>query len=356
MARTKKPKNISVEFIKTKIDGVDIYVFVTQAKHIVNIGYVSERGVKEEKAAVQRIFSQKRVDDIAKFVAAGGGFFSPFILNWNNTEAGLKTEGKKLSIPVIPGSAQFLDGQHRFRGIQKAIEEKNSKGDENVVVILTTHLETKDAANIFTNINSKQQSVSKSLIYDLFKELGYDPNHKINRANDIATALNTNESSPFIGRIKFPGRSGGFQGMLQLSAVIDSLQDHLGPGGSFEKRNIKTLEVQISAIINFFTAISLSYEEVGLWSQTTKNPFLGAAGFRAGIEVLTGSVLDKSAEAASLKVEFFKKLLALDSSLLITKDNPEFKTLGGKEQVKYIVSFITKNLDKKAPNETDYEL
>ena len=350
-----KAKTLKTNVLKTKIEAIEICIFTAKAKDLVKIGYVSERGVKEEKAAVQRIFSPRRVTEIAEFVSKGGGFFSPFIINWNNQEKPLKILTSQIEIPLEEQSAQLLDGQHRFRGIQQAIENETSKGDENVVIILTNNLETREAANIFTNINSKQQSVSKSLIYDLFKELAYYPNHEINRATDIAIALNTNEDSPYFGKIIFPGKN-GLRGTIQLSTVVDSLKDHLKKDSTFERRNIKSLQYQVKTILNFFTAISLSYEEVGLWNHPAKNPFLGSAGFRAGIDVLTTTVLDKSAEEKSLKIDFFKKILSLESKELLTKDAQNFKALSGKEQVKYISNFLTENIQESIPTESEYEL
>lgn len=348
-----KTKILKTEVLKSKIEDVDVFVSIIKAKDLVKIGYIAERGIKEEKAAVQRIFSQKRVNDIADFVSKGGGFFSPFILNWNN-ETPLRFSSGKIQIPLLPQSAQLLDGQHRFRGIQQAMEAKKNKGDENVVVILTNNLETKDAANIFTNINSKQQSVSKSLIYDLFKELNKDPNHKINRATDIASALDTLEESPYLGRVNFPGKNS--KGTLQLSTIVDSLTTHLGENGSFENKNLRSLQIQTKTILNFFNAIRIPYQELGLWDQKTKNPFLGSAGFRAGIEVLTTVVLDKAAHESSITKEFFRKTLQLKPTGILLKDQGNFKDLSGKEQVVYIVNFLTKSIQQDVPDESEYDI
>lgn len=342
------------KFFKVTIEGVNVYVFSLSAKDLVRIGYISIRGIDEEKAAVQRIFSKKRVKDVSEFIVGGGRFFSPFIINWNHEQSFTVTT-ESIVIPNIENAAQLIDGQHRLRGIEEAFQEKGLQDDFEVVVVMTDNLDTKDAARIFTNINSKQQSVSRSLIYDLFTELSNDPNHDTIRAHDIALELNTNPESPYFERIKFPGKSTK-RGMLDLSTVIDSLRGHLGAGGEFQSKNISSLEIQKRTVVNFFSAIQLAYDEIDLWNSVTKNPFLGAAGFRAGVEVLTSTVLDRAASKSSLTVNTFKEILALDSSALLTKDSPEFKSLGGKEQVKKVIDFLRVSIHVQAPDEEEYEL
>jgi len=237
------------------------------------------------------------------------------------------------------------------------MESKKSKGEENVVVVMTNNIETKEAANIFTKINSKQQSVSKSLIYDLFRELEDDPEHEIIRSSDIARYLNTDENSPYFNKIIFPGSS-ATKGTIQLSVVIDSLKDHVRKNSSFDKKNISSLNVQTKTIANFFDAIKLSYDEIDLWNNSNKNPFLGAAGFRAGIDVLVNILLDRAQDEKSLKVDFFRKVLSLDSKELLFKDSKDFKKLGGKEQIKYIIEFLKESIQSKqeVPSEEDYDI
>lgn len=349
MAASKTSKR---KFIKVTIEGLDVYVFSLSAKDLVKIGYISIRGVDEEKAAVQRIFSEKRVQEVSRFILEGGRFFSPFIINWNHTKT-FSFSKECIIIPNIESAAQLIDGQHRLRGIEEAFKESASLGDFEVLVAMTNNLETKEAAKIFTNINSKQQSVSRSLIYDLFTELGNDPNHDTNRAHDIAVELNTNPESPYFERIKFPGKSSK-RGMIDLSTVIDSLKDHVGKEGVFQSKNLSTLESQKKTVINFFSAIQLAYDEIDLWNSTTRNPFLGAAGFRAGVEVLVTSVLDRAAATKSVTVKSFKDILALDTSVLLTKDSPDFKSLGGKEQVKKVTDFLKSSIQIEAPKEEEY--
>ncbi len=351
MAKIKKIKETS---FSAKIEGINVVCFTTKAKNLIEWGYVASRGVNDEPGAVQRLFSKKRVTEIAEYVSDGGGFFSPFILNWKDKDNAVSLGRNEITLPLLPDTAQLLDGQHRFRGIQEAVKNLKYKADKDVLVVLVDNLTTKDAAKIFTNINSKQKTVAKSLIYDLFTELGYAPDHEINRANDIAIALNQNKNSPYFGRIKFPGAP-GHSGMIELATVVDSLKDHLGKDGIFKQKNIETLEHQTLVVINFFSVIRDSYEDVGLWEAVKKNPFLGSAGFRAGVNVLASPIINECSVKKSFTRSTFEKILSLDNEDLLTKDDENFRALSGKEQVKAISGFLIGSYEGLAPSEEDYE-
>lgn len=351
-----RKNNFESEYIKIKIDDFDIYLISMDVKDLVKIGYVAERGISEERAAVQRILNKNRVKDIKEFVQKGGRFYSPFILNWNNEKKPLsELKTKKISIPLVAGSAQLIDGQHRYMGLQNAIEDDNKFKGFNVVVMLSNNLSTKDAANIFVSINSKQQTVSKSLIYDLYKELDENPESIINRAVDIADALNTEEESPYKGFVVYPGKRAP-SAKIQLSTVVNSLESHLGNKGTFAKYNFKSLSYQKALVVNFSKAVALQYEEEGLWNSYSKNPFITSAGFRAVVEAMTSeSFLQKVVQRKSLSVENISSILSLNKSDLFLKDE-NYKKLGGKEQVKSLKEYLLKGLLTEIPEETEYEL
>lgn len=345
-------KTVKVPYLKIKVEKVEAFVFKLQQKNLLKIGYVARRGIDKEKGSVQRILSESRVEDIAEFVSKGKNFFSPFILNWvNNTP--IQITKNTIQIPLIEDAAQLLDGQHRFMGIKRAYQNKKTDGTDEILVILVKGLETKDAAEIFLNINEKQKTVSKSLIYDLFGEYLDNKTGTVSRARDIAVYLNTTSDSPYFGMIKFPGTLGK-RGMLEFSTVVQALEDHVGVSGTFFQRGIETFESQSLIIESYFNAIRIPYENAGLWGQVTKNPFWGAAGFKAGINVLCGSVLEQAIARQSFETKVFGNILALNQNHLLEKDDEDFKSLGGKEQIEFIEKFLSHSIRKSALPEGAY--
>ncbi|MBB6097087.1 DGQHR domain-containing protein [Deinobacterium chartae] len=218
----------------THFGGTQVYTFSMRVSDIIAISYVAARGKSNEDGAVQRILNTRRVTDIKNFVLEGNEFFNTFIINWTNTDIlpGFDPATGILSIKIKPLSAQILDGQHRIKGLEAAITEKPDIGQRQILVSMCIGLSTKEAAQIFLNINTEQKPVPKSLIFDLFGEVVNDQEHAINRSKDIATELNENPESPYYRYIKFPGSPRG-QGLIDLSTVVSSLKDSLKPDGIF---------------------------------------------------------------------------------------------------------------------------
>ena len=211
--------------LKHKYGDLTVYTQTMKVKDVLHIYYVAVRGKDEEEGAVQRILNKQRIQSIKKFILEGNMFFNTFILNWTNSKTLPTYANEEILIPIVPSAAQVIDGQHRLAGLQEAVNENDTIGDQEILVTLCIGLATKDAALIFLNINSEQKPVPKSLIYDLFPEIENDGNHSINRGNDIASELNENEDSPYYGAIKFPGSPRNV-GIIDLSAVISSLKKH----------------------------------------------------------------------------------------------------------------------------------
>lgn len=183
--------------LTTNFAGVQVFTYSMCVRDIITIAYVAARGISQEEGAVQRILSPRRVSDIKDFVLEGNSFFNTFILNWTDENFKPVYKDNEIKIPIFPRGAQLLDGQHRLKGLELAMQERDSVGDSHVLVSLCIGLSTSDAAKIFLNINTEQKPVPKSLIYDLFGEVADDQDHAINRAKDIAKEINDNPSSPY---------------------------------------------------------------------------------------------------------------------------------------------------------------
>jgi DGQHR domain-containing protein len=321
-------------------------------RDVVYISYVAVRGRDEEEGSVQRVLNRQRIASIKKYILEGNNFYSTFILNWKDSNLKPKFNGEEITIPIIQSAAQIIDGQHRLAGIEEAMKENNSIGDIEILVTLCLNLSTKDAANIFININSEQKPVPKSLIYDLFGEIENDTDHAINRATDIAKELNEAIESPYYGAIKYSGKPRGV-GIVDLSTIVNSLKKHLEPDGVFASHKLTNLQNQKAVLFNYFAALQFYYDREDLWNNKTKNPFFSNAGFFAAIEHLIKNLLIKCAEKKSFKVEDFKALLNLPQSGLLQR--VDIKNLEGKSQRKAILDFLEENYLKLLPNPDEYE-
>lgn len=345
-------KKVKVKSLKTKFGDLTVFTQSMKIADVLYIYYVAVRGRDEEEGSVQRVLNKQRINSIKKYILEGNIFYSTFILNWTDINIKPQFSDNELTIPIIPFSAQAIDGQHRLVGLHEAMKENPDLGDQEILVTLSLNLSTKDAARIFININSEQKPVPKSLIYDLFGEIENDTNHSINRATDIADELNENVESPYYKLIKYPGQAKGV-GLVDLSTVVGSLKKHLESDGVFASHKLTNLQNQKVVIMNYFIALKFYYDREDLWTNKNKNPFLTNAGFFGAIEHLIKNLLIKCAEKKSFKVEDFKTLLDLPKGELLQR--VDFKNLEGKSQRKAITDFLQENYLKSLPNQEEYE-
>jgi DGQHR domain-containing protein len=345
-------KKVKTKSLKTKFGDLTVYTQTMKIKDVLHIYYVAVRGKDQQEGSVQRVLNKQRINSIKKYVLDGNVFYSTFILNWTDTRVKPEFLNDEIIIPIVPSSAQAIDGQHRLVGLAEAIKEDETIGDKEILVTLSLNLTTKEAARIFININSEQKPVPRSLIYDLFGEIENDTNHSINRSTDIAEELNENIDSPYYGAIKYPGQPKGV-GFVDLSTVVSSLKKHLESDGVFASHKLTNLQNQKVVILNYFTALKFYYDKEDIWTNKSKNPFLTNAGFFGAIEHLIKNLLIKCAEKKSFKVDDFKSLLDLPKGELIQRS--DLKNLEGKSQRKAVVDFLQENYLKSLPNQDEYE-
>jgi DNA sulfur modification protein DndB len=340
--------------IISKFQGITVYTFAMKVKDAVFMHYVAARGVQEEEGAVQRLLVSRRVNAIRDFCLKGNGFFNTFILNWTNEDGKPKYDKteRKIDLPLLARSAQVIDGQHRLAGLERAMLMDDTVGEQEILVSLALNLTTPQAASIFLNINTEQKPVPKSLVYDLFGEVDSDPNHLINRAGDLASELNENTDSPYYQLVKFPGVSKG-AAAIDLSTIVSALKPHLSTDGAFSKVNLKSLQYQKTAILNFFIAIKSYYDDQGLWENKGKNPFLRAASFSGAIDFFSETLLPSCAASKNFSVEKMRELLRLDKSGLLLMD--DVKQLDGKTARKVAKDHLEGFLRDKTPSQEEYE-
>lgn len=119
----------------------------------------------------------------------------------------------------------IIDGQHRIKGIEEAIQQLKqeisnlSVSESEILIKKKSQLKKLEQmellvsffidptleyqAMIFATINRTQTKVSENLVYSLFGLTSKDTPHK--SALNIALVLNSNPKSPFLNRIKLAG-------------------------------------------------------------------------------------------------------------------------------------------------------
>lgn len=338
---------IECPYIKIEQRGQDFFLIKLKARDLINISYVSVRGRDNEAGAVQRFLNTRRISSIKEFTLHQASYPSSIVLNWVNHEQNIEFDDNILSIPIVPKSAQLIDGQHRVAGIQAAVEENEDLGELELPVTIYIGLSTKQCANIFLSINTEQKPVPRSLVYDLYlvaDEEIVDPT--IARARDIAEALNTEEDSPYLEEIKTPGsprRKGG----IALSSAVGAIKPLVEEKGPFEQIGIVNFEQQKDIIKNFFIIISNPYGEI--WQEKT-NAFMYASGFTGAMEFLAKRMIPYCTNSSyNFTREHMQAALKIDKDSLILQE--EVKGIQGKEAPNIVFKALLNNFFPSAGND-----
>jgi len=333
----------SYRVLKANFGDIPTFTFTMKVKELITIYYVAIRGINDEEGSVQRVLNKSRINSIKNYIIDGNDFFNSFILNWTDTNFLPEIQANSINLTLVPSAAQVIDGQHRLAGLEAvySLPEYEAIGEKELVVTLCIGLTTKQAAEIFLNINTEQKPVPKSLMYDLFGEVVSDEEHCINRATDIAKSLNEDKDSPLYKLIKLPGAPRGV-GSIELSTFVTAFKDSFKKDGKFYTYKLQSLDAQKAVISNFFQAIKNSYQEKKIWDINSKNPFLKAAGFNGAVDFLLETLIGKCAERKSFKVQVIMEIINFDhNDLLLMED---IKGLDGKTSRKKVKEVLERNL------------
>lgn len=344
--------NIDIKAFEFEHKGNKFYLCLMTADVLAEISYVARRGIDEEKGAVQRILNKSRISGIKDFLLNNGFFPTNIILNIIGSEKiSYNEKSQTLTLEKSPRIAQVIDGQHRIEGLKEAIKVDKAIHNMCIPTVLANNLTTESCAEIFVSINTEQKSVPKSLIYDLYGLMDISAkDFSIERGTDIAKILNTEDTSPYQGYIKFPG-SRKFKGGIQLSTFVNSLKVLVKSDGEFSKYSITTLETQASVLKNYFNAIQSYYGE--LWD-SLQNPFLFAAGFTASIDVFVNKILPICFANKKFKEEYLKELIIIPKDKLLKQT--EVKGLSGESAIITIKNRLLTYLQMEDTSEDDFEI
>ncbi len=153
---------------------------------------------RDNTGGIQRRLRAERIKDISQYCEDPDATFpTPIIIAIDESNNLKKLENDIFEYDLDMNEkihAEILDGQHRLYGII------DSKKNIELPIVIMFNLTEEEKAYIFSTINSNQQKVDKSLIYDLFELSRTRSPYKT--CHELARLFNSNNSSPFYGRLK----------------------------------------------------------------------------------------------------------------------------------------------------------
>lgn len=329
----------------------NFYLTKMSARDLIQISYASVRNRDMEDGAVQRLLNPRRIDSIKEFTINGGDYPSCIVLNWVDDKDQLQIADGVISVPIKDRVAQIIDGQHRVEGIRAAIKAQPSIGSLEVPVALYEHLSTQQCADIFLSINTEQKPVQRSLVFDLY---GLASQHVIDpaavRARDIATLLNEQEGSPFKGLIRLPGKDTAntkkegkkLSTGVDLSTVVTSLKPLVEEKGIFEQVGVAELQMQTSALLNFFEVLKEWYG--GLWLDKD-NVFLTAAGFSGAVDFVKNKLVFYCKSKGSFEKSTIKEAMDLEPQAVILRSH--LKGMQGRHALRAVSEMLVERFTPK---------
>ena len=214
------PKTVRFRCIKVSQPIGEFYIGSIDSKDLLRIAYadwrrISERDV-EAYLGIQRPLSPSRVNELYAYVnTVDATFPTSIILHVNSTDANYLEKRGVMEIADHSKAAKIIDGQHRIAGLEQL---RDGKFEINVTIFVDMDIE--DQAMVFATINLKQTKVNKSLAYDLYEFAKSRSPQKT--CHNIAKLLNSEEDSPFKGKIKILGvASGGKDESLTQATFVE---------------------------------------------------------------------------------------------------------------------------------------
>ncbi|NJL22971.1 MAG: DGQHR domain-containing protein [Leptolyngbyaceae cyanobacterium SM1_3_5] len=160
-------QTLTLPALKCHQQDFEFFAFVLTAGQLAEISFVSRR---EGKDGYQRLLDRRRAEAIKRYIEAGGTLPNNLVLNFNDSEqVSYDEEARLLTIPCIARSAWVIDGQHRLFGadlLRGLLLTHHLAETYEFLVSAFVGLELVQQAKIFVDINSYQEGVSKSLLYD----------------------------------------------------------------------------------------------------------------------------------------------------------------------------------------------
>lgn len=214
------------------------YVASIPAGTLLTLVDILSRDMTEEgRLRVQREYNEERGKEIAKYSKDDNATFPTSIIiatypdKVRISEHGLAfgrlsddSDWLPMTLDAPFKIGEVIDGQHRLLGLRRAIEKEGIERlrDFELPVVFMLDLDQGDKAYIFSIINSKQRSVSSSLIMDLFglqeQRSPYKTCHEIAQAfydwTDDQNEKGEPKKGPFYKGLKMLGKKVADEEML----------------------------------------------------------------------------------------------------------------------------------------------
>jgi DGQHR domain-containing protein len=272
-AKNTQKKFIEVEARHVKQRAWSLYSFILDSATFDRIAFVSRRD-DDKELGYQRNLSKHRAADIAHYLDKENGCIPNSILVSLEPGAVYNANTRRLRIPNQPKAAWVIDGQHRMFGLRQA------KTRCDLIISAFLGLGTAEQAKQFKTINSKQKGVPTSLLYDLL-DLTRDGTYVQQRGHDLATKLNEDAESPWLGQIDMTGSG---DGLITQTRVVTALESLISDRGALFQYSE---EEQFGVLRNYFAAIKTLFPSD--WSN--KNSVLTKALGFSGLLILLPQVL-----------------------------------------------------------------
>ncbi len=293
---------------------------------------------RNSEGGVQRRLRQERLKDISSYCNDPDATFpTPIILSIDtDTNNYLKKINDylfeyELDLESNNIKAEILDGQHRLNGI------KLSGINFELPVVIMFNLTSEEKAYVFSTINSNQQKVDKSLIYDLFDLSKTRSPYKT--CHELARLFNLKENSPFLGRLKMlEKRDSKMQSLSQgtfvryVSTLISDnpQKDYIDIKNNIKLQNNKPScplryyfitdqdEIIYLILSNCFSALKNTFPIE--WNDPDSYILTKTVGFGAVIKFLKRRLNEIISNDKDLSVGFFEGLFGIFKKVLLEKE------------------------------------
>jgi len=179
--------------LRTNFGKHKAYTFFASPKTVLPVAFVNHRDLRDPNSApsYQRLMLRQRLKDIAGFLQNGGFFPNSVILNFKHKpgfniikpqdDHGV-TAGE-LILPDKYKSAYIIDGQHRLYGY---MERNDGDPEPHLPFLAFENISITEETQIFSDINSKQKSVSKKLLDEITGEIKLESPDKRQQMRAVA--------------------------------------------------------------------------------------------------------------------------------------------------------------------------
>lgn len=223
MSDTMEGSTISMKCIEIAQPIGRFYIGCMHYRDLLRISYADVRRIAdpdlETYLGIERELSPQRIRELERYVETIDATFpTSIILSISSEDSEYDDKTGTLAIRNDEQVAKIIDGQHRIKGLESFTGERFD-----LTVTVFVDMDIEDQAMVFATINIAQTKVSKSLVYDLYEFTKRPSPQKT--AHNVAKLLNSEDGSPFEGRIKILGRATHKYQTLTQAAVVEALMD-----------------------------------------------------------------------------------------------------------------------------------